>query len=219
VEQEQPIASHHRASLSACFAATDLEWRLRQIPDTAMCRGAYFNMLDARAGVLGSATQHEYRRFFRIHRYTPFRMYPVSDYLTRLVVLAQIEWGAPGIYRGLRIIQSSAFETWSATIVGRAAVRLFEPTLAGMLRGIERAFASRMVVDYASFSVEEVRPERIVTRFTNEYNYIEHAMVGALEGVARLCGVQVEAEVDLDGPFDGRVILHVARGGVRRSAS
>ncbi len=165
-------------------------------------------MLDDRAGELGAATQSEYRRFFRIHRFTPFRMYPVRDYLTRLALLAQIHWGPARIYDGIRLVQSSAFEAWSSTIVGRAAVRLFEPSLLGMLRGIERAFASRMMINYSEFFVDEVHDDRIVTRFVNEYVYIEHAMVGALEGVARLCGSEVDIETELETPFEGRVVLH-----------
>lgn len=165
-------------------------------------------MLDDRAGRLGHATQAEYRRFFRIYRFTPFRMYPVRDYLTRLAILAQIEWGPARIYDGIRLIQSSAFEAWSSTIVGQAAVRLFDPSLLGMLRGIERAFASRMMINYSDFFIDEVRADRIVTRFANEYVYIEHAMVGALEGVARLCNAEVDFETELETPFDGRVVIH-----------
>jgi uncharacterized protein (TIGR02265 family) len=197
------------ASIEACNARTDLEWRLAQIPPEASCRGAFFNMLDDRAGTLGEATQAEYRRFFRIHKFSAFRMYPVPDDLTRLVVLAQIHFGADDIYPGLRELQSGAFDAWGQTLLGRAALAVVEPSLAGMLRMLERAYASETVVTHSRFKVVSVTPEEIVTRFENEHNYIQYSMVGALEGVAKVCGVRVGITTELDGPFDGLVRLAV----------
>lgn len=198
-----------RGSLEECFRTTDLEWRLAQIPDEAMCRGAFFNMLDMRAGSLSLATQHEYRRFFRIHRYIPFRMYPVRDYLTRMAVLAQIHWGAENIYSGIRTIQSGAFEAWTSTLVGRAALAITEPNFVSMVRFCERCLTTTAVINYGTFRVLSVEPGYLVTKFTNEYVYIEHAMVGALEGLSKLASTRATFETDLSDPFNGEVIIRV----------
>jgi uncharacterized protein (TIGR02265 family) len=193
------------ASLAEVFAHTDFEWRLAQIPDDALCRGAFINMLDEHAGALSAETRAEYRRFFRIYRFVPFRMYPLRDYLTRMGILAQVHWGGEGVYRGIRSLQSQAFDAWSSTLMGRAALAVIDPTLPGMLRMIERAYASNTLTSYAGFEVRSTSDREIVTYFRNEYNPIEHAMVGALEGVLRLCKAKGDVTAELDDPFNGTV--------------
>jgi len=205
----------HRPDLEAIHRATDLEWRLARIPADATCRGVFFNMLDARALSLSAEAQAAYRSFFRVYRFAPFRMYPVGDYLTRLLVLAQIEHGDDRIYDGLRELQSGAFDAWAGTLLGRAALAVVEPSLPSVLSMLERAYAARTVVSYSTFRVVSIAPDEIVTEFDTEYVYIQHAMVGALEGVARVCSVRANVTAELDGPFDGRVriaLLPSAKG-------
>ncbi|AKF05965.1 DUF2378 family protein [Sandaracinus amylolyticus] len=193
------------ADIEACYRATDLAWRLKQIPHGATCRGAFFNMLDDRAATLSEETQREYRRFFPVHRLSAFRMYSLRDYLTRIVLLSQIHYGEHQIHAGLRELQSGAFDAWAGTLLGRAALAVVSPDLLSVLRVLERAYASQTVVSHARFSVESADARTIITRFKQEHVYIESAMVGALEGVARTCRERVEVRAELDGPFDGVV--------------
>jgi uncharacterized protein (TIGR02265 family) len=168
-----------------------------------MCRGAFFNMLDDRAGMLSPNTQAEYRGFFRVTRFVPFRMYPVRDYLTRMAIVSQIHYGAPKVYDGMRTIQSSAFDAWARTLLGRAALAVIEPSLESTLRMIERAYASHTLNTHANFKVMSVTSEEIVTRFEMEYLPIEYAMVGALEAVLVLCRVPGVVTAELESAFTG----------------
>lgn len=202
----QHASSAQSANLALCYAHTDLKWRLANIPADATCRGAFFNMLDDRAGTLSRETQAEYRSFFRIHRFSAFRMYPVRDYVTRIVVLSQIHYGADAIHRGIRELQSGAFDAWAKTLLGRAALAVVSPELPSMLRMLARAYASQTVVSHSRLTLVSADDREIVLRLENEHLYIEHAMVGALEGLARVCGVpDAKLEVQLDEPFDGTV--------------
>lgn len=210
--QTHPGLPHpEHASLERCERVTDLAWRLTQIPQDATCRGAFFNMLDDRAGALSPGTQAEYRTFFRIHRFPSFKMFPVSDYLTRLVVLSQIHYGADRIYEGVRLLQSGAFDAWAETLLGKAALAVVDPSLASLLRMLERAYASRTVVSHARFRVLSESDAEILTELSQEYVYIEHAMVGAIEGVARVCGAEVVVTSELRGPFDGLIRIRLER--------
>lgn len=200
--------SVHGASLEECFTTTDLKWRLGVIPDTALVRGVFLSMLQRQAVALGRDVEDEFESYFRVQGFSPLRLYPVREYLTRLVVLAQIRWGTNGIHAGLRALQGAAFETWKGTMVGRALVDLFEPTLLGCLRACERGYQGGASGNYADFAVLETNREDITVRFRNEYVYIEHAMVGAIERVARFCGERVALEVQLDEPFTGNVVIH-----------
>lgn len=207
-----------RADLSACFQHTDLGERLRRIPPEATCRGAFFNMLDERAATLSAETQAEYREFFRIHRFSAFQMYPVRDYLTRLVVLSQIHYGASSIYQGIRELQSGAFDAWAKTMLGRAALAVVKPELLSILRMLERAYASETLLSHARFMVESASEREIVVRFQNEYVYIEHAMVGAMEGVSRLCGIHdAQFEPELEGAFDGIIRIRITGNTPRKN--
>lgn len=199
-------------SLHECFTHTDLEWRLTQIPTSAMCRGAFFNMLDDRAGLLSPETRTTYRDFFRITRFTPFRMYPVSDYLTRMAIVCQVHWGASQVYQGMRMIQASAFDAWASTLIGRAALAVIDPTLFALLRMIERAYASRTLNTHANFRVLTATDDEIVTRFENEYVPIEHAMVGAIEAVVALCRISGVVRAELEEPFSGTVRIQLVQG-------
>lgn len=202
-----PGRSAAAPSLDACYAHTDLAWRLRQIPDTAGSRGVFLNMLDAQAGRLGSATQREYREFFRIHKFSPFRLYPTRDFLTRLVVLAQMHWGAEHIFDGVRALQSSAFDAYSSTIVGKAILALVQPRLDTMLQFIAFNWRAHAPANYSEVELLDATRGEYRMRFKSEYVYIEHAMEGALEGLARVCSTPVTIETNLDSPFDGVVTL------------
>ncbi|MBI4953410.1 MAG: TIGR02265 family protein [Myxococcales bacterium] len=192
-------------------AGTDLAWRLTQVPARAACRGVFFNMLDDRAAALGPSTQTRYRDFFAVYRYNALQLYPLADFLIRSVTLARLHFGTEHIGRGLREIQAAAFATFGGTMMGRAVLGLLRPELPTLLRAMERTWASGWLVNYSRFEIVEVTPARIVTRFTDEYLYIEHSMVGGLLGIAELAGERVEPEVRLTTPVTGEIHLHRGR--------
>jgi uncharacterized protein (TIGR02265 family) len=202
-------APNHRASLDECYAHTDLRWRLERVPETAACRGQFLNTLDQRAGELGEATRAEYRRFFQTYRFSLLKFYPVRDYLTRIVLLSQIHFGANEIYRGVREIQAAAYPAWKSTLFGRAMFAMLGSDFATVLKAIDRTYATNSFVNYCKFGLENPLPKRFVAHFHPEYLWIEHAMLGALEGVARACNARVQFEVDLDDPFNGRIAMTV----------
>jgi len=194
----------HEASLTDCYRHTDLEWRLTRIPDEACARGAFFNMLDDRAAELGATTQQEYRRFFQTYKFSTFRWYPLKDYVTRIVTVAQIHFGGPGIHQGMFHIQASAYRSWRRTMIGRAVFALLGD-MASVLRATERGYAGKSFVNYVDFSFEQDRPDHFTVRFRNEYLYVEHAMAGALTGMADVLDERVRLDIEMDGPFDGTI--------------
>jgi hypothetical protein len=191
--------------LQECFRHTDLEWRLAQIPAEASCRGAFINMLDERAGQLGRVTQTAYREAFSIHKVSPFKMIPVSRYVTQLVVLAQIHHGNEAIHQGMRAITGEAFSLTSV-LFGRSQVP-DKARLAGALWFVERTWSR--ILNYSKFSFTQTSSTQIVVSFTNEYVYIDPAMLGGLEGLARLCGVDVRCSVKLRDAFNGEIVMNV----------
>jgi uncharacterized protein (TIGR02265 family) len=194
-------------SMRECFKHTDLEWRLAQIPDSAGCRGVFLNMLDERACEFGPEIMNEYRDFFRIYQFSGFRLYPVKDYLMRIVKLAELRFGGPDIYKGIFEIQAAAFPSWRRTLVGRTAFAVLGVQFDSILRvtGISVSKA----VNYAECRILRDGPMHFTANFSNEYMYIEHAMAGALTGVARACEVPVSLDVRLRDPFNGEIGITV----------
>lgn len=199
-------------SLSECFAHTDLEWRLAQIPPDAAVRGVFFTMLDRSAASFGSETHAAYREFFRTWDFSAIRFYPVRDYVTRLVLLAQMRYGAEHIARGLFEIQSGAYAAWRSTLMGKAMFQLLRGNLLGALQTTERAYAAHVVTSYSTLRVSQPSPARIRVRFETEYVYIAEAMAGALVGMASVLGHETEAQTELESPFTGTVTLILPGG-------
>lgn len=199
----------HEPSLADCFAHTDLEWRLAQVPSDAAVRGVFFNMLDASAARRGAGVHRAYRDFFRTWQFSPIRFYPVRDYLTRLVLLAQVAFGAERIMGGVFALQSGAYAAWRNTLLGRAMFSVLRSDLGLALATTERAYATRAVTSYSDFYVTRLAPERFRTVFRGEYVYIAEAMAGALVGMGRALGHDVEAQTRLETPFEGEVLLTI----------
>jgi uncharacterized protein (TIGR02265 family) len=197
--------------MKECFQHTDLEWRLQQIPDTAMCRGVFLNMLDERAKELGPRTQTEYRAFFTTHKFSAFRQYPVKDYLTRMVKLSQIHFGAENIYHGIFEIQAQAYPSWRKTVLGAASFAVLGSDFDRILRLVIQQLPH--VVNYATASIEAPSAGQYDVTFRGEYVYIEHAMTGALSGLARSCGREAKVSTKLQDPFNGSVHIELAPGG------
>jgi uncharacterized protein (TIGR02265 family) len=193
--------------MEECFKHTDLEWRLAQIPDSACCRGVFLNMLDERAAEFGRATHLAYRDFFKTSQFSAFRLYPVKDYLTRLAKLAEIQFGPSNIYSGIFTIQAAAWPAWRKTIVGRTAFAVVGNNISAILRMMSSTF--NKILNFSTFEVNQLDAALFSTRFHNQYVYIEHAMAGALSGVAEACGYQAELKVTLDDPFNGTIQMHL----------
>jgi uncharacterized protein (TIGR02265 family) len=194
--------------MNECYQHTDLKWRLSQIPDSAACRGLFFNMLDERAGEFGLDVRQEYRNYFKVHRFLPFRLYSVKDYLTRMVKLSQLKFGGPNIHKGLWELQFASWPAWRKTLMGRATVGLLGKDFAAILKMAKTTVA--MSINYGSFDVEG-GPDRFITHHKNEYVYIEHAMAGGIYGMAHVCDLEVTLEPKMTDPFNGSLIVQVIK--------
>jgi uncharacterized protein (TIGR02265 family) len=199
--------------LEVCFAHTDLAWRLTQIPDHYAVRGVFMNMLDERAEEFGPDVQAAYRRFFGTFQFAGIRLYPVKDYLTRLVKLAAIRFGGPGIHQGLFEIQAAAFPAWRRSLPGRMTFAVLGSNLDAILKVTNRAMSG--AINHGTCQIAKLGPDRYVASFRDQPNYVEHSMAGALAGVARACGLDVAVETEMLDAFNGDVRLTV-RGTLQR---
>lgn len=190
-----------------CYAHTDLEWRLTRIPDEWAVRGVFMNMLDERAAEFSADVYRAYGDFFTTRRFSVVRLYPVKDYLTRLTKLAELAFGAPNIHRGIFEIQAAAFPAWRRSLPGRMTFAVLGDNFDAILRMTNRAMSG--AINHGSCVISAEGPGVYRAAFRDQPNYIEHAMAGALTGVGRACGVEVQVETKLIDPFNGDVTIRV----------
>lgn len=191
-----------RIDMERALRRTDLAWRLGQISEGAAVQGIFFTNLDERARELGPAVQAAYRDYFKIYKFSAFRMYPCKDYLTRLVALADVGFDGD-TYHGIRMIHQAAFPAWRRTLLGRSWFAIFGSDFRGVLKHMCSTLTS--VANYCT--AELVQADPLIVRFRNQYVYVEHAMVGSIEGVAKTCNANVRVEVQMSGPFTGNLVI------------
>jgi uncharacterized protein (TIGR02265 family) len=164
-------------------------------------------MLDERAAAFGPQVQRAYREYFKSYKFSPLRLFSVKDYLSRMAMVAQIEFGGPGIYGGIFELQAASWPAWRKTLMGRATLSILGTEFHSILKMVRSTV--RMSINYGSFEVEG-GPTRYLTHHRNEYNYIEHAMAGGIQGIARVCGVRVDIKPELVDPFNGTLVVDVS---------
>lgn len=193
--------------LEACFLRTDLAWRLGQIPKHYAVRGVFMNMLDERAAELGPESQAAYAAFFGVTKFSPVRLYSVRDYLIRLVKLSEIHFGADRIHEGLFEIQASAFPAWRRSLPGRMTFAVLGSNCDAILRMTNLGMSA--AINHGTCVIKSTGPGQYTASFRDQPNFIEHAMAGALVGVARSCGLTATAQARMIDPFNGDILLTI----------
>lgn len=204
-KSDAPPEAAMARGMEVCFAHTDLAWRLSQIPRHYAVRGVFMNMLDERAAELAPETREAYRTFFGGTRFSPVRLYSPKDYLMRLVKLSEIHFGATRIHEGLFEIQAAAFPAWRRSLPGRMTFAMLGANYDAILKMTNLGMSA--AINHGSCVITQVGEGRCVAAFRDQPNYIEHAMAGALVGVARACGVAATAEPRMIDPFNGDILL------------
>jgi hypothetical protein len=181
----------------------DLEWRLRNIPDSARVRGINFNLLRRRAKDLRVESAY-LESFPRPTRFSPTGWYPTKDYVLRLLRVAQLAMGTRNVRRGLsEVFKETGRNVWVSVaqlaLRGRAGRRAFLEVLR-ILSLILPTMSTPTV-----FGVEATR-RGVDIRIEHGYAYFEETIRATVEAAARMCGVAIRTRVEIDEkPFDGRL--------------
>jgi hypothetical protein len=65
----------------------------------------------------------------------------------------------------------------------------------------------KMMCDYGAWRVDLTGERSAVFHYEDEYTWIEHAHRGGVEGTLQRCGVTPFVTVELDSPYDGRLLI------------
>lgn len=179
----------------------DLDRRLDQIPLSGTVRGFIFKMTADEVARHGRGATALYRRLSPMRSTWFFRMYPLRDFLEDAAAgAAAIDPGDP--HSALRRIWRNA-PRYAPMFNAQRFLSLLSASPYDAMRWLE--MQRDMFMDYGAWRVERRDEHYFVVHYFDEYIWIDSAHRGGVEGLVEACDATATVEVDLDGPFNGRI--------------
>ena len=191
----------HVATVDLARAARelDLEWRLKNIPESACLRGAYFKVLRAELTRRGLLQSPELRKFFVIQHHS-YSLYPVRELVEAFAIAgATVD---PNVREGMAQLFRSNVRYQTTNWFGRVFRKYLRPYDA--LRWLERS--RDYIGNYGRWRLESRGPGHAIMHKYSEYFWFD-ALRGAAEGLLEMCEVQGEVTVEEDSAFNGRFVF------------
>jgi hypothetical protein len=179
----------------------DLDRRLAQIPRRAQVRGWYFKQTADAVARCGRSAFAVYQSLTTVRSTWFFRMYSLRDYLEDAAAgAAAIDASDP--HSALRSIWRNA-PRYAGLFNAQRFLSLLQ---ASPLDALGWLLDQRdLFFNYGGARVERRDDRYFVVHYFDEYIWIESAHRGGVEGLLTACNATGSADVDLDGPFDGRI--------------
>ena len=126
-----------------------------------------------------------------------FRDYPAAEYLRLLVTVALAVHSTLPLGEALRRIGHTAFDTASASLVGKTLFGVYGRDLEPLLFTAPRAY--RVFLNFGEVSTEKTAPDAFRFTARDLPAFLETYQVGVLEGVLRHCRARGQLRLALDG--------------------
>ncbi len=177
-------------------APVDLDAHLALLPIRATCKGLFF--LDLLRRGAAALPPGELCRIAGIpeRRYVAFRDYPMADNMHLTVAVALALHPSVPLGEGLRRLGQTAFETVSASLVGKTLFGAFGRDVATILLNGPRAF--RLFLNFGDVTAEQTAPGRFLFHAFYLPLFLDTYQVGVLEGVLRHAGVEGRVRVAIE---------------------
>ncbi len=175
--------------------------RLARVRDDQRVRGVWFGMLRDELRRRGPQIYGEFEREVGLHEAVTFKMYPVADYIRRLVVAGALVASPERVHEGMRDLHRSSVGYFARSVLGRAVVSLVRPTPLSFLQQVQRSRA--LIASFGAQHVTAVGERCIRVHHVDDPVYVESAQRGGLESVFDVCGVEARIHVEMRTAFDG----------------
>lgn len=185
----------------AAAAHCDVVDRLEKVRDDQRVRGVWFAMLRDELRRRGPEVYGEFEREVGLHEAVTFKMYPVSDYIRRLVVAGALVASPDRVHEGMYDLHRSSVNYFARSVLGRAVVSLVKPTPLAFLEQVQRSRS--LIASFGAQRVTAVSPRCIRVHHVDDPVYVESAQLGGLQSVFDVCGVEARIRVEMRTPFDG----------------
>ncbi|MGZ3420440.1 MAG: TIGR02265 family protein [Polyangiales bacterium] len=187
------------AIFEAAAAHCDIGERLEVVRDDQRVRGVWFAML--RDEMFRRGLHGAFERDVGLHESVTFKMYPVADYLRRLVCAGALVASPENVHDGMRELHRSSVRYFARSVLGRAIVSLVRPTPLQFLKQVERSRS--LMATFGEQRVTALGERSIRVHHVDDPVYIESAQVGGLLSTLEVCGFEAHVQVDMRSPFDG----------------
>ncbi len=188
-------------------AAVDVDAHLGLLPSDATCKGIFFIELTRQGATAISPNDLFHLAGFPERRYVGFRDYPASEYLRLAVAVAMAVHSALPLGEALRRIGHTAFDTASASLVGKTLFGVFGRDLEPLLFTASRAY--RVFLNFGEVSVEKAGPGVFLFTARDLPAFLETYQIGVIEGVLRHCGARGRLRVGLSALDQATVELEI----------
>jgi uncharacterized protein (TIGR02265 family) len=181
----------------------DIVRRLGEVPPSACVRGVYFR------SALEEVTRRGLRAAFEsvIHETdrSVFMLYPAADYLLWLAWAGSLVASPAAVHEGMRELSRGNAVYYGQSLLGRSLARLLSRD---PIRLLHQAIQSkRAVSNYGRWSIVEEGARHAIVRLSDEYVWIESALLGAALGALECCEIQPTAEAKLRDPYNGDLVF------------
>jgi uncharacterized protein (TIGR02265 family) len=203
MESTSPSSFRQSRAVELLAPYCDIADRLEAVPPSARVRGLYLKSLENVVQRAGKAELYE--RYFAGERWSPVRMYPLRDYMTRLAMAGASLKGVESVHAGMHDVWRTNATTFATSLLGRAMLRLLSND---PVRLTEQGLAARrQTYQYGHWSIVRHESHSIEMVYREEYIWIESAIAGGAVGAFESCGIQARFETKLINRFDGSTLI------------
>ncbi|MDF3066679.1 MAG: hypothetical protein K0R38_2280 [Polyangiaceae bacterium] len=203
MESTSPSSFRQSRAVELLAPYCDIADRLEAVPPSARVRGLYLKSLENVVQRAGKAEL--YQRHFASERWSPVRMYPLRDYMTRLAMAGASLKGVEHVHAGMHDVWRTNATTFATSLLGRAMLRLLSND---PVRLTEQGLAARrQTYQYGHWSIVRHGSHSIEMVYREEYIWIESAIAGGAVGAFEACGIRAQIETKLINRFDGSTLI------------
>ena len=177
-------------------APIDLPTRIESTPDTASVKGMFFEKL----AVLARGRGLECRT-----RYTPFRDYPMREYMQLLVNYSQARYPNLPAREGLRRTGWEAFPALMESIAGRVLFAVAGRDLLTALKVTPKAYEH--TIRPGTVMMHRCSSRSAVLQLRDVWTFADCYHVGAVEGGARVFEPAARVEAYVRSPRDVHLLV------------
>ncbi len=165
----------------------DVVERMTRIRSDQMARGVWFKMLRDEVARRGTGLVHKYDAECGRHEAVTFKMYPLRDYLRRLVIAGALTASPEHVHDGMRELHRASVGYFAKSILGRLIISLVQPTPHDLLAQIERSRPH--IASYGSLRYERRGPRAAAMHIFDEPLYIESVQLAGMLSTLDMCGI------------------------------
>lgn len=178
-----------------------LEDRLALIPPSAQVRGIWQRILERQLDQRGKL--EAYRRWVPARPIRTLAFHSVAEFNVLAAIAGAVVATPQTLDDGLYELTYNNAAMFTRSLFGRTLVRLLSPNPRRL--SMQAIASRRQTLNYGTWELVDVGEQHVEFYMREEYIWLDSYLRGAAVGTYAMLGQDVQASVDLEGPFHGRM--------------